>query len=110
MFFLNIDGGIGNLCFIVSAMYSYSVFFAGEKMENANGKGKDGPVTEEELEAVEYALVRSKRMEENKRRLEVVFGKNAPSQKDIEENRAPKRKRKVGCFPHIHFLPQRYQM
>ena len=87
-------------------MYSYSVSFAGGKMASASGKAKDGGVTEEQLKAVEYELLRSKTIEQNDKRLAAVRATRASMQEDMEANQAPKKKRKVCSFHHIHVLPE----
>ena len=60
------------LCFVFSTMYSYSVSFVGGKMASASGKGKNGGVMEDQPKVVEYELVRSRNLEENERRMEVI--------------------------------------
>ena len=55
------------LCSVFSAMYSYSVSFAG-KMASGRGKSKDAMVTDEQLAEVEYELARNRNMEENEKR------------------------------------------
>ena len=56
------------LCFVFSAMYSYSVSFAG-KMASGRGKSKDATVTLEELAETEYELARNRIVEENEKKL-----------------------------------------
>ena len=67
-------------------------------MASANGRAKDGGVTEEQLKVVEYELLRSKTIEQNDKRLAAVRATRAFMQEDMEANQAPKKKRKV-CSP-----------
>ncbi|XP_048538097.1 uncharacterized protein LOC125516843 [Triticum urartu] len=64
-------------------------------MASANGRAKDGGVTEEQLKAVEYELLRSKTIEQNDKRLAAVRATRASMQEDMEANQAPKKKRKA---------------
>lgn len=73
-------------------------------MASANGRAKDGGVTEEQLKAVEYELLRSKTIEQNDKRLAAVRATRASMQEDMEANQAPKKKRKV-CS-HEDVLPE----
>uniref|UniRef100_A0A8R7P824 Transposase, Ptta/En/Spm, plant n=1 Tax=Triticum urartu TaxID=4572 RepID=A0A8R7P824_TRIUA len=76
-------------------MYSHSVSFAGGKMASTNGRAKDGGVTEEQLKAVEYELLRSKTIEQNDKRLAAVRATRASMQEDMVANQAPQNKRKA---------------
>ena len=72
-------------------------------MASANGRAKDGGVTEEQLKAVEYELLRSKTIEENDKRLAAVRATRASMQEDMEVKQAPQKKRKVRR-KQIHIL------
>ena len=72
-------------------------------MASANGRAKDGGVTEEQLKAVEYELLRSKTIEQNDKRLAAVRATRASMQEDMEVKQAPQKKRKVRR-KQIHIL------
>lgn len=64
-------------------------------MASKRGKGKDGKVTDADLKAVEYELMRKKRLEENERRLAVVRQKKVALTEEIEARQPQKQKRKA---------------
>jgi hypothetical protein len=66
-------------------------------MASARGKGKDGRVTNDDLRAVEYELLRTKTMEQNEIQLALVRQKSHALSQEIEASRPPKQRKKV-CF------------
>jgi hypothetical protein len=84
------------LCFVVSAMYSYIVPFAG-KMASGRGKSKDVMVTDEQLAQVEYELARNRMVEENEERMaRLGIPRASVAFKDAcEASRPPKQKKRT---------------
>ena len=61
-------------------------------MASASGKGKNGGVMEDQPKVVEYELVRSRNLEENERRMEVIRKKELLCGKIWKQTANQKRK------------------
>lgn len=59
----------------------------------ASGRGKG--VSDEELKAVEYELLRDKNVEENEKRMALVRQSSAAVREDVEASKTQKKKRKA---------------